>query len=179
MGHCRNGGLMTCCCYADVAVCQSSVHHAPVLSTLAPVSVFLTAQGEARSDLHTLRTASRLDVIRGLFGPEVASSLLPLQSTGGSGGVSESVALDGPMGFVAEVRGRTSCGKSVWRPQSRQQCGCVVMLACAHVANTIALRCYDCVCMVLHEHSDQAGLVMLVGSRALSQYKTCVFCCLC
>lgn len=61
-------------------------------------------QGEARSDLHTLSTASRLDVIRGLFGPEVAASLLPLELTGGSGAVDDSVALDGPMGFTAEVR---------------------------------------------------------------------------
>lgn len=65
----------------------------------------LMVQGEARSDLHTLPTASRLDVIRGLFGLEVAASLLPLQLTGGSGDVSEGVALDGPMGFVAEVGG--------------------------------------------------------------------------
>jgi len=59
-------------------------------------------QGEARSDLHTLPTASRLDVIRGLFGPELATSLLPLQLTGGSGDVSDDVTLDGPMGFIAE-----------------------------------------------------------------------------
>lgn len=57
-------------------------------------------QGEARSDLHTLPTASRLDVIRSLFGPDLAASLLPLQLTGGSGDTSEHVTLDGPMGFV-------------------------------------------------------------------------------
>jgi hypothetical protein len=71
---------------------------------LVAVCFWLCVQGEARSDLHTLPTASRLDVIRGLFGPDVAASLLPLQLTGGSGDVSEGVALDGPMGFVAEVR---------------------------------------------------------------------------
>lgn len=67
--------------------------------------LWLYLQGEARSDLHTLPTASRLDVIRGLFGPELAASLLPLELTGGSGDVSDSVPLDGPMGFVAQVGG--------------------------------------------------------------------------
>eukprot|EP00882_Tetradesmus_deserticola_P008391 GHRQ01008848.1.p1 GENE.GHRQ01008848.1~~GHRQ01008848.1.p1 ORF type:complete len:560 (+),score=205.50 GHRQ01008848.1:133-1812(+) len=62
----------------------------------------LKRQGEARSDLHTLPTASRLDVIRGLFGPDLAASLLPLQLTGGSGDVSAAVPLDGPLGFKAE-----------------------------------------------------------------------------
>jgi DNA mismatch repair protein MLH1 len=62
----------------------------------------LKRQGEARSDLHTLPTASRLDVIRSLFGPDLAASLLPLQLTGGSGDVSAAVPLDGPLGFKIE-----------------------------------------------------------------------------
>lgn len=59
-------------------------------------------QGEARSDLHTLPSASHLDVIRGLFGPDLAASLLPVNLTGGSGDVGDDVTLDGPMGFVTQ-----------------------------------------------------------------------------
>jgi hypothetical protein len=72
--------------------------------------LYLHMQGEARSDLHTLPTAARLDVIRGLFGPELAASLLPLELTGGSGDVSDSIPLDGPMGFVAQVGVSTGRG---------------------------------------------------------------------
>ncbi|KAK9820739.1 hypothetical protein WJX74_008211 [Apatococcus lobatus] len=36
-------------------------------------------QGEARADLHTLPTASRLDNIRAIYGPSVANNLLPLK----------------------------------------------------------------------------------------------------
>ncbi|WIA11054.1 hypothetical protein OEZ85_011206 [Tetradesmus obliquus] len=62
----------------------------------------LKRQGEARSDLHTLPTSPRLDVIRSLFGPDLAASLLPLQLTGGSGDVSAAVPLDGPLGFKVD-----------------------------------------------------------------------------
>lgn len=66
------------------------------------VGFTLKRQGEARSDLHTLPTASRLDVVSNLFGPELAANLLPLNLTAGTGDVSEAVALDGPMGFTAD-----------------------------------------------------------------------------
>uniref|UniRef100_A0A383V9C2 DNA mismatch repair protein S5 domain-containing protein n=1 Tax=Tetradesmus obliquus TaxID=3088 RepID=A0A383V9C2_TETOB len=62
----------------------------------------LKRQGEARSDLHTLPTSPRLDVIRSLLGPDLAASLLPLQLTGGSGDVSAAVPLDGPLGFKVD-----------------------------------------------------------------------------
>eukprot|EP00775_Hariotina_reticulata_P009980 gene9981-10135_t len=65
------------------------------------VGFTLKRQGEARSDLHTLPSASRLDVIRMLFGPDLAANLLPLQLSAGSGDVSEAVQLDGPMAFTA------------------------------------------------------------------------------
>ncbi|KAF8068255.1 Mlh1 [Scenedesmus sp. PABB004] len=58
-------------------------------------------QGEARSDLHTLASASRVDVIRALHGPELAAGLLPLAAAGGAGDVSDAVPLHGPMAFAA------------------------------------------------------------------------------
>lgn len=81
----------------------------------------MVPQGEARSDLHTLPTASRLDAIRGLFGPEVAASLLPVELTGGSGDVSEAVPLDGPMGFAAQVRTAGSSASSVLEGLAKAQ----------------------------------------------------------
>jgi hypothetical protein len=96
--------ILCSCIWALLADQQGGCRHNYCYSALSVV-----LQGEARSDLHTLPTASRLDVIRGLFGPEVAASLLPLELTGGSGDVSESVALDGPMGFTAEVRIQQGC----------------------------------------------------------------------
>jgi DNA mismatch repair protein MLH1 len=77
-------------------VCRYSIYKA------GTAGFTLKRQGEARSDLHTLPTASRLDVIRSLFGPDLAASLLPLQLTGGSGDVSAAVPLDGPLGFTVD-----------------------------------------------------------------------------
>jgi DNA mismatch repair protein MLH1 len=51
------------------------------------VSFTLKRQGETRSELHTLASATRLDVIRSLWGAEVAGKLLPLEAQqGGSVG---------------------------------------------------------------------------------------------
>jgi DNA mismatch repair ATPase MutL len=69
------------------AVCRAALQFAHSRSLTPPC----TPQGEARSDLHTLPTASRLDVIRSLFGTDLAASLLPLAVTGGSGDVSADV----------------------------------------------------------------------------------------
>jgi DNA mismatch repair protein MLH1 len=77
-------------------VCRYSIYKA------GTAGFTLKRQGEARSDLHTLPTASRVDVIRSLFGPDLAASLLPLQLTGGSGDVSAAVPLDGPLGFKVD-----------------------------------------------------------------------------
>ncbi|KAK9865973.1 hypothetical protein WJX84_001123 [Apatococcus fuscideae] len=60
-------------------------------------------QGEARADLHTLPSASRLDNIRAIYGPGVANSMLALKHSVGDMAVasSSSFSSDGPV-FTAE-----------------------------------------------------------------------------
>ncbi|KAI3434419.1 hypothetical protein D9Q98_002497 [Chlorella vulgaris] len=92
----------------------------------AGVSMSCKRQGEARSDLHTLAGASRLDNIRAVFGAAVAKNVLPLElmkgggaagpcPTGGSGGCGEFSGGGDDGGVHCEVEGFVSnadyCGK--------------------------------------------------------------------
>lgn len=55
--------------------------------------------GEARSELHTTASGSRVDAVRALYSPDLAAGLLPLEAAGGGGAVGPDVLLDAPLSF--------------------------------------------------------------------------------
>lgn len=48
-------------------------------ATDSSLPALMQAQGEARADVVTLATASRLDNVRAVYGPGVARELMPLK----------------------------------------------------------------------------------------------------
>ncbi|KAL4433570.1 hypothetical protein ABPG75_000011 [Micractinium tetrahymenae] len=74
----------------------------------AGVSMTCKRQGEARSDLHTLAGASRLDNIRAVFGAAVSKHVLPLELTCGDGAAGAGPGEAADAGVHCEVEGYIS-----------------------------------------------------------------------